>query len=137
MRVNRVDQSDAMRFLGGYLASRVDDLRRETWSDEPRQPLRATPAGWNTQADLRLREAGVFGGEANIAGDSQFATAAEGVAVDRGDHRLGQAFDGTGERLALAPEGQPLGRSKIHHLLDISARSKRASAGAGKDDDPD
>src|SRR5687767_3764130 len=74
--MNRVDQADAMCLVGVHLAPRVDHLRREAWADEPGQPLRAAPAGWNPQADFRLREAGVLCGEANIAGDSQFTTAA-------------------------------------------------------------
>ncbi len=76
-------------------------------------------------------------GEANIAGDSQFATAAECVPVDRGDDRLRQTLDGAGQRLPLAPECQSLGRSQIDHLLDIGARGERAIPGAGEDDDPD
>src|SRR5688500_961128 len=135
--MNRVDQTDAIRLVGVHLATRVDHLRRETWSDEPGQPLRATPAGWNPQADFRLREAGVLRGEANIAGDSQLATAAECVPVDRGDHRLRQTLDCAGQRLSLAPECQALGRSEIDHLLDIGARGERAIPGPGKDDDPD
>ena len=93
--------------------------------------------GGMPKTDLRLREAGVLRGEANIAGDSQFATTAECVTVDRGDDRLWQAFDGAGECLSLAPERQSLGRGEIDHLLDIGARGERAVAGAGEDDDPD
>src|SRR5215218_7278776 len=126
-----------MRFLGVHLPSRVNHLRGETWSDEPWQPLRAAPAGWNAQADLRLREAGVLRGKANIAGDGQFATAAEGIPIDRSDHRLREAFDDAGQGLTLAPESQPLGRGEIHHLLDIRARGERPITGAGNDDDAD
>src|SRR5688572_32080221 len=111
--MDRIDQADAIRLVGMHLESRVDHLRRETWTDEPGQPLRAAPAGWNPQADFRLGEAGVLRGEANIAGDSQFTTAAECVPVDRGDDRLRQTLDGAGERLSFAPECQSPGRSEI------------------------
>src|SRR5918995_3039370 len=135
--MDRIDQADAIRLVGMHLESRVDHLRRETWTDEPRQPLRAAPAGWNPQADFRLREARVLRGEANIAGDSQLATTTKCVAVDRGDHRLRQTLDGAGERLSLATECQALCRSEIDHLLDIGARGERAIPGSCQDDDPD
>src|SRR5215213_5120423 len=135
--MDRVDEADALRFLGMQVASRVDHLRRETWSDEWGQPLRAAPAGRNPQTDFRLRKAGILRGETNIAGEGKFATAAECIAIDRGDDRLRQAFDGVGERLPLAPERYSRGWGEIDHLLDIGARGERAVAGTGEDDDPD
>src|SRR5688572_16931935 len=135
--MNRVDETDALRLLGVHMASSVDHLGRETRPDETGQPLRAAPARRNPQADFRLRKAGILRGEANIAGDGKLATAAECVAIDGGDDRLWQAFDGAGERLSLAPERHAPGRGEIDHLLDISACGERAVTGAGEDDDPD
>src|SRR5918995_4729165 len=134
--MHRIDEADALRFLGVDMASRVDHLRRETWSDESGQPLRAAPAGRNPEADFRLSKAGILRGEANIAGDGKFATATECIAIDRGDDWLWQALDGAGERLSLAPERHSAGRGEFDHLLDIGARGERTVAGAGEDDDP-
>src|SRR5918995_3319734 len=127
--MHRIDEADALRFLGVDMASRVDHLRRETWSDESGQPLRAAPAGRNPEADFRLREAGILQGEANIAGDGKLATATECITIDRGDDRLWQAFDGAGERLSLAPERHSPGRGELEHLFDIGASGERAVAG--------
>src|SRR6185437_5986368 len=48
-------------------------------------------AGPSHQADARLgkSEAGVFGGDDDVAGERDFTSAPEGEAVDGGDNRLG------------------------------------------------
>ena len=45
-------------------------LHRRTAADDPRQPLRAAPAGDDTQLDLGLAEFGVTAGDADVAGQS-------------------------------------------------------------------
>ena len=135
--MNRVDEADALRLFGVHMASGVDHLGCETWSDEPGKPLRAAPAGRNPEADFRLGEAGILRGEANIAGDGKLATATECIAINRGDDRLWQAFDSADECLSLATERHSPRWVEIDHLLDIGARGERAIPFAGEDDDPD
>ena len=72
--------------------------------------------------DLGQPEHGVLGGEPHVAGQRQLAAAAEGVAVDRGDDRLGRLLEHVQHPLAEA--GDLLRAARIEHrqLVDVGAR---------------
>ena len=70
-------------------ATGEDQLLGPGGTDQPGQPLGAAGAGDDPQLDLRLAEGGVVGGDPDVGAQRQLAATAEGVAVDRGDHRLG------------------------------------------------
>ena len=57
--------------------------------DQPGEPLGAAGAGDDPEQDLGLAEHGVVGGEPDVGAQRQLAAAAERVAGDRGDDRLG------------------------------------------------
>ena len=61
--------------------------------DQAGQPLGAAGAGDDAEQDLRLAEHGVLGGEADVGAQRELAAAAERVAGDRRDDRLGDPRD--------------------------------------------
>ena len=77
------------------------------------------------QAALHLGQAqiGRLDGDGEVAGEQQLGAAAEGVAVDRGDRRLGrEVVDEPREAEALAPRGQD----------QLAARNGRSNAAHGE-----
>ena len=90
-----------------------DHFQRPPQADDARQPLRAAPAGQQTephfgQAELRVRP---VEDEAVIAGQGKLETPAETGAVDRGQSRHGQRGELVEEALALGRQG--LGRGGV------------------------
>src|SRR6266545_547780 len=78
-------------------ARRLDDVTgRARLADEPRQPLRAAGAGDDPERRLRLADARapVLDHDPEVTAQRQLAAAAERVAVDGRDDRLGAALDG-------------------------------------------
>ena len=96
------------------------------------QTLGAAAAGDDAQVDFGLAEAGVFGGDDDVAAHRQLAAAAQGEADHSGDHRLGDLVD-------LVAIGEPLLNHGIKgafvgHLLDVGAGGEDFVS-AGDDDD--
>ena len=58
-----------------------------------RQPLRAAAAGQAADADLGQGEARAGGGDPQVAGERELEPAAEGQAVDGGNHRLAELVE--------------------------------------------
>src|SRR6185503_567879 len=88
------------------------------------------------EVDLRLAEAGLLRGDADVAGHGQLAAAAQAEAVDHRDHRLGEArHDVEDPRAAhgvALVEGGAAGE-----LADVRPGDERLLAGAGDDDHAD
>ena len=95
-RQHLVDQPDRQGLLGLDEPPREDHVLGPARADEPREALGAARAGDDAQQHLGLAEHRVLGGEPEVGGQRQLAPATQRVAVDRGDHGLGDAGDGRG-----------------------------------------
>ena len=94
--------------------------------------MRAADAGGDAEVDLGLAELRLLGGDNEVAQHGQFAAAAQGKAVDRGDDRLpepGDAVVAEGEEIARVH----LGIGLVRHLLDVGAGGEGLVARAGQD----
>ncbi len=79
-------------------------------------------AGDDPEQHLGLPELGVLGGEPDVGRQRQLAPAAERVAGDRGDDRLGDPRHRGHRGLHRAPRARPCRRSdSVGHLLDVVA----------------
>ncbi len=80
-----VDQADLQALVALDRLAGDDHLHGLRRTDHARQPLRA--AGARQQAELHFGQAevGVLGGDAEVAAQRGFETAAERIAVDRGN----------------------------------------------------
>ena len=93
-------------------------------ADQPGQPLGAAGAGDQAEQDLRLAELGVLGGDPEVGAQRQLAAAAQRVAGDRGDHRLGDPGH-RGERVLEARRSAATMSS--YHMACISLMSAPAA----------
>src|SRR5689334_12918171 len=92
-RHDLVDQAHVQRLLGVVLLAEKPDLTRLLLADDARQQPRAIAAVEAADARARLAEASVVGGDGEVAHHVQHVAAADRVAGDHRDHRLGQAPD--------------------------------------------
>ncbi len=89
------------------------------------QSLGAAAAGNDAEIDFGLAEAGVLGGDDDIAAHRQLAAAAQGETAHRGDHRLRDLIDLVAIGKAFLDaliEGAAVG-----HFFDVGARRQRLS----------
>jgi len=98
-----------------------DHLQRPFDANQARQALGA--AGTGQQADLHFRQAdlGIDQGDAVMAGERHFQTAAQGGAVDHGDARLARGLDGLDY---LRQRGR---LRRLAEFLDVSAGHEGAA----------
>ena len=85
-----VDEPDGERLGGAHDPAGEDEVLGLRRPDEAREALGAAGAGDDAEEDLGLAEPGVVGRDAEVAGERDLAPAAERVAGDGGDGRLGQ-----------------------------------------------
>ena len=109
------------------------ELERARRADQPRQALRAAVARDDPERDLGQSEHRVLRREPQMTGERQLASAAEGVPVDGGDHRLGRLLEHVEHALAEARD--VLGAARVEHrqLVDVRARDEALGAAAGDD----
>jgi len=106
-------------------------------TQNPRQALGSAGTGEHSQRDLGQAELErrTSGGKAQVSGQCDLQTAADAVAVDRGDDQLWgllQAQQGlVGVQAEVVLEG---GGDALQHR-DVGAGAEELFAGAGKDDD--
>jgi hypothetical protein len=102
-------------------------------SDKPRQALRPTVPGNQTQVDLGLAQSRRVHGYAQRARHGQLAPPAQRVAIDGGDHGLAQGLEEVEH--VLTPLGRHLGpeRGLLGQLGDIGAGDEGLFARAGDD----
>jgi hypothetical protein len=122
---------------GVVLPAQVPDLAGALVAEDARQ-VGAAEAGVE-RADPRpgLPEAGVLGGDREVAHHVQHVAAADRDAVDRGDHRLRAVADQPVQRLDLEQAG--LGGPVVAGLLAlllVAADAEGLVAGAGQRDHP-
>jgi hypothetical protein len=103
-------------------------------SCKARQALGAAAAGQHAELHFGLAEMRMRRGDAERAGQGRFEAAAEGEAIDRGDHRLTQVFDQVEGRLGGPARRFGLDRRGPGELADVRAGRKGLVAGAGEDD---
>ena len=89
-----VDQPDGKGFLTTDPLSSENQFFGLALAHDARQALGAPGPGNDGQARLRQPHGGIIRGDADVAGQGQFGTPAQGNAVYRGDDRLVQLFNG-------------------------------------------
>ena len=90
---DRVHQAHRQRFLRGVLAAQEPELLGLLGSYEVRQQARPEAAVERSNARADLAEAGIVGGDREVADQVQHVAAADRVARDHRHHRLRQAPD--------------------------------------------
>ena len=93
VRHHLVGQPDPQGLLGAHLTPGQAELLRPAGPDRSGQTLRTAATGDDAEQDLGLAEHGLLRHDAVVAGQRQFASAAECVATDRGDDEAGQRGD--------------------------------------------
>ena len=92
--VNRVNDTQLQRLWCRNMASRCDDFGRCFDACQARQTLRAPGARAQAQKHLRKADTCGFDGNAVMAGEGGFQSAAERGPVDGADNRLVEILDG-------------------------------------------
>src|SRR3954451_3156211 len=135
-----VDQPPVERLARVVLAAQEPDLLGALLPHLRGQDRGAEAAVERADARSRLAEAGVVGGDGQVAADVQHVPAADRVAGDHGDDRLGQPADlhvQVGDVEAPdARAGLLLVALVATHVL-VAARAERPVALAGQDDHAD
>ncbi len=123
------DQTDAEGRLGVDRIPGQEQRQRVTAADDAGQALCPAPPGDDAEVDLGLTEAGGTRCEANVARERDLAAAAEGDAVDGGNHGQARGFDGERQVLAARDGGTTLG----DELGDVGTGREELGAVAGND----
>ena len=89
-----VGEADPERFVGADLTAGEAQLLRTARADESGQTLRAAATRNDAEQDLRLSEHRLVRRDAVVAGQREFASAAQRVPADRGDHEARDRGDG-------------------------------------------
>ena len=110
------------------------ELHRDPFAHEPRQTLRAAVAGNNPQLHFGLAELGGFAGQAEGAGHSDLASAAERESIDAGDHRLAQVLDQVEHALPAVRVLFARDRVVLGQLANVRAGNERLLTRPGQDD---
>ena len=138
-RYKFVDQADAEGFCG------VDKLRGEhdaeggAAADEAGEALGSAVAGDEAELDLRKAETGLVAGDAEGAGEGEFAATTEGYAVDGGDDRLAGTLevglDESEDLVATLGVGTARDGVGFGQGADVGPGGEGAIACAGEQDD--
>ena len=135
---HRVHQAPALRGLRVVLAAQEPDLARPLLADDAREVAGAEAGVERADARAGLAEARRVGGDREVAQHVQHVSAADRVAVHRGDHRLGDVADHAVQVLDL--EQARLRRpvvAGLGALLLVAAGAEGPVAGAGEAHDAD
>ena len=122
-----VDQADVMRFLGARHAAAGDHFERLLDARDARQALGAAGAGEQAQFDLGNAQLGGGNRDPIMAAERDLEPAAQGGAVDRGDHRLGAGFD------PVDDFGQPRHHRRLAEFGDVGAGEEGLALAADHD----
>ncbi len=132
-----IDEADAEGFLRGDDLAGEQQLERGAAAGEAGQSLGAAVSGQEAELDFGLAEAGSVCGKAEGAGHGEFASAAEGKAVDAGEDGLAAGFHVAEDGLAAEGEGLAFGGVEGGDLADVGAGGEGLVARAGEEDDTD
>ena len=113
-------------------------LHRARLADEAREPLRAARAGQHAERDLGQADlAAVLPRDAEVRGHRHLEAAADGVAVQRGDHELRRLLEAVERLVGVQAEVVlELGIGVLEHA-DRRAGAEELLARAGEHDDVD
>ena len=117
-------QAELVRPQGLHRLAEQAELQRCRASAEAGQPLRAPEAGNQPKVDLRLAQARVRAGDAQVACQCQLKSSAQRMPLDSGNDRLAHRFDGAHQGLTMARELLCLDNAIATHLGDIRARGE-------------
>ena len=90
---NRIEQPPLQSMRGIHDGAGQQHLQRRLRTHQPRQPLRPTGTGIDTQIDFRHAQPGSGGRDAVMTGQGELERAADDIAGHGGDHRLGRILD--------------------------------------------
>ena len=93
VRHHLVHQADLQRLGRADHPAAEHDVLGPGRADQAGQPLRSAGPGDDAEQDLGLADPGPLPRDAEIGGEGELEPAAQRVAGDRGDHRLGQGGD--------------------------------------------
>jgi hypothetical protein len=79
----RINQPDGKGVLSADFFRRSENLQRPCPAHNPRQPLRASPAGHESEGGTPMSEHGVWGSNAAMTGEGEVKSSAHAVASDR------------------------------------------------------
>ena len=92
-RHDAADEAGAFGLGGVHHPAGQAQIHRLRLADKARQALRPAGAGHRAEIDLGLAEAGILGGDDDVAHHRHLAAAAEREAADRRDDRLAALRD--------------------------------------------
>ena len=118
-----VDQAQRPRAAGAFAAPGQHHGHRVGRIDQARQPHRAAEAGMQAELHLGKAEARVIDGNAIVAGERHFESAAETIAVNDGDRDRRQAVEPVEHGMAA--------RERRFDLRHIGDAAKLRDIGAG------
>ena len=127
-----VGQPEPEGLLRATFRAGVDEAAGLAKADGADEPLHVGEAG---EVDFRPAEEGVAGDDAEVAGQREFAAAADRVAVDRGDDREAGLLELAVDPIDPAIAADGVGRVGLLELVDVEATGEHPLA-AGEDDDP-
>ena len=107
--------------------------KSDAFADQASQPLRATIAGNQAELDFRLTHFCVLTGDAEGAGEREFAAAAESKTVDAGDDGFAAGFNGAQDSLSAQGEIAAFDTVDLGKFLNVGAGGKGFFAGTGED----
>ena len=125
--VDLADQADGLGLVGLDGLGRQNQLHSLADAHDAGQPLGAAEAGSNAQAHLGLAEPGLLAGQSDVAGHAQLTAAAQGEAVYRRNHGLGQVLQLEEHAAAVHAELLAVDRGEALHLTDVGSRHKGAA----------
>ena len=102
-------------------------------SPQAGQALRPATAGNYPQINFRLSERSLVAGDAHVARERHFATAAETVSVHHGDNRFGKTIDRIEQR-TIQHDFALLNRGALGKLSDVRTGDKSLVARARQHD---
>ncbi|MNL10688.1 hypothetical protein D3C87_1314950 [compost metagenome] len=131
-------QSEPQRLLRIDTISGQEQQHGAGSAYRPWQTLSAAAARYAAQPHLRQPEAGVLGGDANVAGQRQLQPAANRMAVDGADDGLGDVH-ARQDVVGLAATECQLGKALLgrHRLLQVGSGAERLIARTRQNDGPD
>ena len=121
-----------IRSACAHVVARANELEGPPLADESCQPLGAAVTGYDPEVDLGEPDLGALRRQADVARQGELTAAAERVAVDRRDHRLGELLDLVEGRLAeirgVAGFDRPVGVQNA----DVGTGDERRLSGTGE-----
>ncbi len=108
-------------------------MQGDAFAYQASETLGSAVAGDQAKLDFRLTHFCVLTGDAESAGEGEFAAAAESKSVDAGDNGLAAGFNGAQDSLSAQGEIASLDAVHLGELLNVGAGGKGLFSGTGED----